>query len=119
MIQAYNVAAENHDLQHFKTVLQDHQQALQRDIEEREARAAAKAAKADKKKRKSTDAAKDDDVDMDDAGDDEEAPKSKGSKKRKKEEDSEGDSEKVRCHSRFSSAVGRDMIADPSRLGSL
>lgn len=95
LIQAYGVAAESHGLQHFKEMLQDHQRALQADLEEREEREAAKAAKAEKKKRKSEVAA-DDDVDMDDVEDGEEAPKPKSSKKRKKEEDSEGETEKVR-----------------------
>lgn len=92
LLAAYEVAAENHDLQYFKNMLDDHAAALQAEIDAKEAREAEKAAKADKKKRKSEVKADTDDVEMDDA---EPAPK-KSSKKRKKEADSEDEeSEKV------------------------
>jgi len=106
--QAYEIATEGHDLDHFKKILADHQEEsarleaeAQKKQEEAEAKAAAKAEKdakakdaaaADKKKKprksnvKVTD---DDDVEMEDA----EAPKS--SKKRKKEADSDGEGPKV------------------------
>ncbi|KAF7594436.1 hypothetical protein BBP40_009256 [Aspergillus hancockii] len=94
LLAAYAVAAEGHDLQHFKTVLADHQRAIEQEEEDREAQAAAKAAvkaekEAKKNKRKSMEIIDDEDVDMGDA--DEEAKKPKSSKKRKK--DAEADTE--------------------------
>lgn len=89
LYQAYQVAAENHDLQHFKDMLINHQKAMQEDQERKEARQAAKVAKAEKKsKRKSTEG--EDEMDLDE----EEKPKS--AKKRKKAVDSDGENEKVR-----------------------
>ncbi|KAJ5122823.1 hypothetical protein N7448_003956 [Penicillium atrosanguineum] len=89
LIAAYKVAAEGHDLQHFKNLLADHQAALQQEIEEAEAeenaKATAKAEKAKKNKRKSKGA--ETDVDMEDA--DEKKPKS--SKKRKNEAETEAE----------------------------
>ena len=57
LIAAYQVAAENHDLQHFKEILAEHENALQAEAEKREQREAEKVAKADRKKRKSDAAA--------------------------------------------------------------
>ncbi|KAL2410816.1 hypothetical protein ABEF95_001954 [Exophiala dermatitidis] len=86
LLAAYEVAAENHDLQYFKDMLDEHAAAMQADIEAREAREAEKAAKSDKKRRKSEAKVVDtEDVEMEDA---EPAPK-KSSKKRKKEADSD------------------------------
>ncbi|EXJ80677.1 hypothetical protein A1O3_06961 [Capronia epimyces CBS 606.96] len=85
LLAAYQVAAENHDLEYFKAMLDDHAAALQAEIEAKEAREAEKAAKVDKKKRKSEAKVETEDVEMEDA---EAAPK-KSSKKRKKEADSE------------------------------
>lgn len=84
LLLAYAVAAEGHDLEHFKSLLSDHQQAMQQEIEEQEAKAAAKAEKeAKKNKRKSMEIADDaEDVEMEDADD---AKKPKSSKKRKKD----------------------------------
>lgn len=95
LIAAYEVAAEGHDLQHFKSLLADHARALEEDEEAREAAAAEKAAKAEsKKKRKSEVKAVDEDTEMADA--DAEAPAKKSSKKRKKEADSDDEeTEKV------------------------
>ena len=104
--EAYSIATEGHDIDHFKKILADHQEELarieaeaQKKQEEAEAKAAAKADKdakakdaaADKKKkpRKSLKGNGEDDVEMEDA----EAPKS--SKKRKKEADSDGEGPKV------------------------
>ncbi|KAI9720383.1 MAG: hypothetical protein M1812_002889 [Candelaria pacifica] len=91
---AYQVAAEQHDLQYFKDMLADHQAAMLEDPE-------AKATKSKKGKRKSKDAVEDaEDVDMEDADDgadvddDEAEAKPKGSKKRKKATDSDGESTK-------------------------
>ncbi|KAE8419786.1 hypothetical protein BDV36DRAFT_127625 [Aspergillus pseudocaelatus] len=94
LLAAYSVAADGHDLQHFKTLLADHQRAIEQEEEEREAEAAAKAAAkaekdAKKNKRKSMEIVDDEDIDMEDA--DEEAKKPKSSKKRKK--DAEADTE--------------------------
>lgn len=96
LLQAYAVAAEGHGLDHFKTLLADHQRALDQEMEEQEAKAAAKAEKdAKKNKRKSMDIVDEDaeDIEMGDADD---AKKAKSSKKRKK--DTKADEEKVRVH---------------------
>ena len=98
LLAAYAVASEAHDLQYFKTLLADHQRALEQEIEEKEAQAAAKAeAKAErdakKNKRKSMEIVDDEDVDMEDAN--AESKKSKSSKKRKKDTETEDD--KVRA----------------------
>lgn len=87
---AYEVAAEGHDLQYFKDLLVNHEQALQADAEE-------KAAKQEKKaKRKSTAAEEVEDVEMEDADENVEAStKKKQSKKRKKDVESDGETEKV------------------------
>lgn len=85
LLSAYHVAAEGHDLEYFKTVLADHDAALQQEIEEQEARAADKAEKqAKKSKRKSMDIVDDgaEDIEMGDADD---TKKPKSSKKRKKD----------------------------------
>jgi hypothetical protein len=98
LIQAYHVAAEQHDLEHFKTMLLDHQKALQEDQDRRDARETAKADKADrsgKKKRKSEAADEDGDVDMEDAEEEAKPEPKKSSKKRKKEAETDGEDEKV------------------------
>ncbi|KAL3465351.1 hypothetical protein BJX64DRAFT_63719 [Aspergillus heterothallicus] len=94
LVAAYNVAAENNDLAHFKDLLADHQRAIQQEEEEKEAQAAAKAAakaatKAEKesKKNKRKSMQIDDDVDMEDVEEGDKAPKS--SKKRKKDAEAE------------------------------
>lgn len=90
LLAAYAKAAEANDLQHFKTMLAEHQKALQQDMEEREAIAAERAAsKKTKKSRKSSDAAAlaEDVEDMD--VDDEEGVEKPKSKKRKKPADSD------------------------------
>ena len=100
LLSAFSVAAEGHDLPHLKSLLAEHQRALQAEIDEKEAQAAAKAAaKAEKdakkkNKRKSTDAGENGDVDVDDADGKGKTPKS--SKKRKKSGDeADADSDKV------------------------
>ncbi|PGG97023.1 hypothetical protein GX51_07522 [Blastomyces parvus] len=90
LVEAYRVAAENHDLQYFKDMLADHQRALEQDQEEREARAAAKAAKQEKKKRKSMDVADDQEEEAADTG----AEKRKSTKKRKKDVETDAESDK-------------------------
>ena len=100
---AYQVAAEGHDLAHFKQVLANHEAAMQQDLEQREQKEQEKKEKAEKSaKRKSTAAADSEDVDMEDAGDDTTAPsakKAKATKKRKKDDGSDGENEKVRAPS--------------------
>lgn len=98
LIGAYEIAAEEHDLDYFKAMLADHQRAMQEDAKLRAERDAKKQKKG---KRKSTDAADEgEDVDMEDVGEaeagDEGADSKPKSKKRKKSMDSEGEAEKVR-----------------------
>lgn len=104
LIAAYKVAAEGHDLQYFKSLLADHQRAIQQEAEEREAAAAEKAAlkaekeaakeaaKEEKKKKRKSVAAETEDVEMADA---EEGDKKAKPKKRKKEAGSDVEDEKV------------------------
>ncbi|KAF2756681.1 hypothetical protein EJ05DRAFT_72451 [Pseudovirgaria hyperparasitica] len=80
---AYGIAAEEHDLSWFKTMLSEHEVAIQQDIEEKEARAAEKAAKKEQAARRKSAKADDDDVEMEDAAGD----SSKKNKKRKKDGD--------------------------------
>lgn len=97
--EAYVIASEGHDLDWFKEMLANHEQAMQEDALSKEAKAEEKAKKADRAaKRKSTAGDVSDDVEMEDAGDDTapSAKKAKASKKRKKEDDSDGEPEKVR-----------------------
>ncbi|KIW86897.1 uncharacterized protein Z519_12519 [Cladophialophora bantiana CBS 173.52] len=89
LLGAYKVAAEGHDLQYFKNMLDEHAAALQAEIDAKEAREAEKVAKAEKKKRKSEAKAEPEDVEMEEAEADAEPKKS--SKKRKKEADEEED----------------------------
>lgn len=102
LVQAYHVAAEGNDIQHFKEMLMDHARALQEDEDAKEARAAEKAAKADKKKRKSDVKATDADVEMEDG---EATPATKkSSKKRKKDAESDDEEpDKVRDTSHWTS----------------
>jgi hypothetical protein len=105
LIQAYRVAAEAHDIGYFKSMLLDHQKALQEDQELQEAREAAKAEKAargDKKKRKSevqVDEDEDGDVDMDEGDEEVKPPTNKSPNKRKKGIESEGEDDQVCFHS--------------------
>ena len=89
LIEAYGVAAAGHDLQHFKKTLDEHYNAMQLEIDAREAKEAEKAAKAEQKKRKSEVKADTEDVDMEDV--DADAKPKKSSKKRKKEAGEEDD----------------------------
>ena len=98
LLAAYSVAADGHDLQHFKTLLADHQRAIEQEEEEREAQAAAKAAAkaekdAKKNKRKSMEIVDDEDFDFEDG--DAEDTKTMSSKKRKKDAEADAE-EKVR-----------------------
>ncbi|KDB23418.1 hypothetical protein H109_04703 [Trichophyton interdigitale MR816] len=91
LIAAYQVAAEGHDLDYFKEMLNDFELAVQQAQAEQEAKAAAKAAKEEKKKkRKSMEVVEGaEDEEMEDAGE-----KKKSAKKRKKDLESEGEQEK-------------------------
>lgn len=96
LLRAYEKAAEQNDLNHFKEMLIDHQKAIQ---EDQEAQAEREVKRTSKAKRKSTDVltlAEDaDDMDVD-----QEASEAKPkSKKRKKEPDSEAGDEKVQSSS--------------------
>ena len=93
LLAAYSKAAENNDLAHFKTMLADHQKAVEIDEELKEEKAAKKNKKTS---RKSGDAAAvvDDAEEMD--IDDEPAAEKPKSKKRKKADESDDADEKVR-----------------------
>lgn len=95
--EAYVIAAEGHDLEWFKTMLKEHEQAMQEDFMAKEAKAEEKARKAEKAAKRKSAAAGDvsDDVEMEDAGEDAAPKKAKASKKRKKEDDSDGEPDKV------------------------
>lgn len=96
--EAYQIAAEGHELSHFKQMLQAHEQAMQDDLEQREQKEQQKKEKAEKAaKRKSGVVDEAEDVDMEDAGDAAapSAKKAKGSKKRKKDDESDGENDKV------------------------
>jgi hypothetical protein len=97
---AYQIAAEGHDLAHFKQVLASHEVAMQEDLERQEQKEVDKKEKAEKSaKRKSKAAADSEDVDMEDVGDNATTPgakKAKATKKRKKDDESDGENEKVR-----------------------
>ncbi|KAL9084040.1 MAG: hypothetical protein Q9165_008241 [Trypethelium subeluteriae] len=96
---AYEICAEEHDLQHFKDVLREHEKAMSRDAEERDRKQAEKEEKAAKKaertekaeKRKSKGKAEDEDEEMEDA---EPKPKTPASKKRKSRGEPDGEDEK-------------------------
>jgi hypothetical protein len=111
---AYKVAAEGHDLQYFKELLDSHEKAMQDDAELREQKEQQKKEKAEKAaKRKSTAAAGAEDVEMEDAGDDAapSAKKAKASKKRKKDDESDGDNEKVYDFILLNSAISNALTA--------
>lgn len=114
LVEAYKIAAEGHDLQHFKDMLMQHEAALQEDEERKAQRESDKAAKADKKKRKSEVKA-DDDVDME--GVDDTAPK-KSSKKRKKDVESDDEEpEKVSdlCSCDINQLIATNSLQRPQR----
>jgi len=91
--EAYQVAAEEHDLAYFKSLLVEHERAVQEDIEEKakhDAEKASKKEKKDKRKSKGKETVdEDEDVEMEDVEDADAGKKAKGSKKRKKEPDSD------------------------------
>jgi hypothetical protein len=104
---AYKVAAENHDLPWFKTMLAEHEKATLAEQaaadEAAEQAASVKKEKKEKKekgsKRKSV-ANVEEDVEMEDVEADGEAPpkKAKATKKRKKDIESDAEGEKVRFY---------------------
>ncbi|KAI9893657.1 MAG: hypothetical protein M1814_005872 [Vezdaea aestivalis] len=96
--QAYVVAKEAHDLEHWKSILLDHAQAMKEDAEMKAAKSAAKKDKTEKR-RKSEVKAPSEDVEMEDAQNsgengEEAEPTVKKGKKRPKAADSEGESAK-------------------------
>jgi hypothetical protein len=95
--EAYQIAAEGHDLAYFKEMLSAHESAMQEDLEQKEQKEQQKKEKAEKAtKRKSTAAGTSEDADMEDAGDAApSAKKAKATKKRKKDEESDDESGKV------------------------
>ncbi|KAF2707779.1 hypothetical protein K504DRAFT_383308 [Pleomassaria siparia CBS 279.74] len=96
--QAYEIAAKGHDLDYFKAMLNDHDKALQDELEKM-AVESEEEVKPEKKtgKRKSIAAEESDDIDMEDVDGDAapSAKKAKASKKRKKDAESDGEQEKA------------------------
>lgn len=92
LTEAYKVAAEGHDLAHFKQVLLEHQEMLSAEVEAKAEREAKKAEKVAKQKRKSDVAAvsNTDKMDIDDA------QPSKSQVKKRKKDAAADESEKVR-----------------------
>ncbi|CAG8113567.1 unnamed protein product [Penicillium salamii] len=99
LVTAYKIASEGHDLDYFKKVLIDHQEAIEQELAEAEAldaekeaeKEAAKVAKETKKGKRKSKAA-DTDVEMEDADDSKKAKPA--SKKRKKDADTDAEAEK-------------------------
>lgn len=94
LLAAYGKAAENNDLAHFKTMLADHQKAVEIDEELKEEKAAKKTKKTPRKSGDAAAAAVVDDADEMDVDEEPAAEKPK-SKKRKKADDSDDADEKV------------------------
>lgn len=93
LLSAYGKAAENNDLSHFKTMLADHQKAVEIDEELKEEKAAKKTKKAPRKSGDSVAVADDaDEMEIDD----EAAVEKPKSKKRKKADESDDADEKVK-----------------------
>ena len=90
LLEAYKVAAEGFDLEHWKKMLTEHQEAIAEESERKAEREAKKAEKVERARRKS-EAAANDEMEIDE---DEEEPKPK-SKKRKKSMDADDSDEKV------------------------
>ncbi|PVI08274.1 hypothetical protein DM02DRAFT_648327 [Periconia macrospinosa] len=93
---AYEEAVEGHDLDYYKEMLQNHEQAMIDDAEAKAAKEEEKLAKKEKSKnRKSTAAVESDDMDMDmDDVDDTAASGKKKGTKRKKGDESDGEPDK-------------------------
>jgi len=94
---AYQIAAEGHELAWFKEMLSAHESAMAEDIEQREQKEAQKKEKAEKSaKRKSTAVDESEDVEMEDADGATPSTKKKATKKRKKTDETEDENDKVR-----------------------
>jgi len=92
---AYQIAAEGHDLAWFKEMLSAHETAMAEDIEQREQKEAQKKEKAEKSaKRKSTAVDGSEDVEMEDADGAAPSTKKKAIKKRKKTDETEDENDK-------------------------
>ncbi|EUC47668.1 hypothetical protein COCMIDRAFT_3460 [Bipolaris oryzae ATCC 44560] len=94
--EAYQIAAEGHDLAYFKEMLSAHESAMQEDLEQKEQKEQQKKEKAEKaSRRKSTVAATSETADAEDTGDAAASvKKSKIAKRRKNDSDSDGESGK-------------------------
>ncbi|XP_014558455.1 hypothetical protein COCVIDRAFT_94412 [Bipolaris victoriae FI3] len=94
--EAYQIAAEGHDLAYFKDMLSAHESAMQEDLEQKEQKEQQKKEKAEKaSRRKSTAAATSETADAEDTGDAAaSAKKTKTAKKRKNDGESDGESGK-------------------------
>lgn len=88
---AYEIAAEEHDLDHFKEILKKHEEQLVQELQAKAERDAKKAEKDAKKEAKKSKADADGDVEMEDAEDGGAKKKKTPSKKRK--EPASGDAE--------------------------
>lgn len=95
LLEAYRIAAEGHDLQYFKDLLQDHEKALEEEREEAEReeaeKAKAKAEKAEKKTKRKSKAAEPE-VETKAAA---ETPKAKAPTKKRKKDETEAEADKV------------------------
>jgi len=92
---AYQIAAEGHELAWFKEMLSAHESAMAEDIEQREQKEAQKKEKAEKSaKRKSTAVDESEDVEMEDADGATPSTKKKATKKRKKTDETEDENDK-------------------------
>ncbi|KAE8852686.1 hypothetical protein PTNB29_10076 [Pyrenophora teres f. teres] len=92
---AYQIAAEGHELSWFKEMLSAHESAMAEDIEQREQKEAQKKEKAEKSaKRKSTAVDESEDVEMEDADSAAPSTKKKATKKRKKTDETEDENDK-------------------------
>ena len=106
LLAAYEKAAENNGLEHFKGMLADHQKALEADLQEREELEKERVAKKAKKASRKSDAV----VDPDEMDIDEDAPAEKPkSKKRKKADENEDVDEKVSLQARSSESSPVDI----------
>jgi len=90
---AYEVAAEEHDLDHFKSMLADHENTLIELRKEEEEKEAKKVEAAEKKAKRKSIAAVDADTEMEDAPAEDAPKKAKTTKKRKAEKEGEPDAE--------------------------
>lgn len=101
LFAAYQLAAENHDLDHYKTILREFEEDRKQAREAKEASKAAKASAKKNKKSKDTVQDEDEDVEMADADEVEKEEKPKASKKRKAAADDDETSVSYMYHSQM------------------